>query len=296
MRVSGGATRNSAIGSGQLLIKGGMVKYTGSTTFTTSQSFVFDNRFSNTFEVTTAGTTLTLNNVSLTNLATTASIVENVGGAGNIIITTKAIGDAALGTATAINKTGNGSLTFTSVTNTYTGGTTVTGGSLILSGTGSINSNSGLSVLAGATITNNSSVAYTKSLALTETAAINGTGKYTPGSSSTVTINGDLKDGFTTFSLGSATLTEGGSLVLNLANLVDGTYTLFSGGTINGAFTSLTIDGAALTSTGSGDFASSWATFTGSTTQLVITPEPGCASFAGVGLASAALRRRRRRL
>jgi len=167
---TGGGT--SAVGTGQIQLKGGTFKYSGNTA-TSGQNVVIDSRFVSTLEVTTAGQTLTLSNFKNTNTAN--SVVgegANLGGAGNLTIT-NVIADStnATRTGTAITKFGSGTMTLSGI-NTYTGGTTVTTGTLLVntaqaagnSGTGSGNVN----VTAG---------------------TLGGIGIVRPGTGNTVTVN-----------------------------------------------------------------------------------------------------------
>ncbi len=295
MNTGGGA---SAVGTGQVQIKGGAFKYSGNTA-SSNQNVAIDSRFVSTVEVTTAGQTLTLSNFKNTNTTNPSLLANgaNLGGAGNLTIT-NVIADStqALRTALAVTKFGSGTMTLSAV-NTFTGATTVSAGTLVLSGTGSINTTSGTSVAASATLTNNSSVAYNKSLTLAEGAVINGSGSFAPTS---MTITADLTGGsFTTFALGSALLTKAGNLELTLTGITTGTYILFSGGTPSGAFSTMTIGGVSLASGGSGNFSGLAGSFnyafTNTSNQLIVTvPEPATWSLlAGSLTLVLALRRRR---
>lgn len=292
-----GAGNASAVGTGTVQVKGGTFKYTGNSA-TTSQTIAHDSRFVSTVEVTTSGQTLTVttfNNTNSSNTSLTANGL-NLGGAGNLLISDNITESTqALRTATTVSKFGAGTLTLQqTVANTYTGATTVSEGSLVLASAANINSSASVSVASGATLTNNSSVSVTRPLTLGEGAVLNGSGAFAPSS---LTVTGDLADGFTTFNLGLAALTKAGTLELTLSNPATGIYSLLTGGSPTGAYGSVTIGGTPLSSTGSGNFSGTintlTYTFTNATNQLAVTPEPASLSLlmlGGMGL----LRRSRR--
>lgn len=132
---------NSTLGKGAITIGGnvtnGTLRYTGATA-TASQVLQHDARAAvSTFEVTNAGTTLTLSgNLNTTNIAN--STVGNgwaLGGAGNLKLT-GIISDSAnpTRTGTTVTKIGAGTMVLSGV-NTFTGGTTVNAGTLLVNNT-----------------------------------------------------------------------------------------------------------------------------------------------------------------
>jgi autotransporter-associated beta strand protein len=242
--------------------------------------------------------------VSLTNLSLTSNSSlgtnELFVGTNDTMTFTGNITRGAGTTATTLTKTGTGRLVFSgSTASTYTDATVVSAGTLVLSSAANVNTTSGVTVAAGATFTNNSSASFTKNLILTEGAGaagstINGSGTFAAGN---MTISSDLSDGFTSFALGSATLTKGGRLDLNLTNTTSGNYTLFSGGTINGVFGSFYINGFALTQSGNnfiGNDGSFDYTFTNSSNLLNVVPEPTTWALLAGGLTFVIVLRRRR--
>ena len=112
-----------------------------------------------------------------------------------------------------------------------------------------------------------------------------------------MTITADLSDGFTTFALGATSLTKAGNLELTLSGVTDGAYTLFSGDTLLSEFTTMSIGGVSLTSGGSGDFSGLAGgksyTFTNSTNELVVIPEPATWVLLALCLTTVLVRRRR---
>jgi autotransporter-associated beta strand protein len=197
------------------------------------------------------------------------------------------------GTGT-LTKNGAGTVTL-SGNNTYSGLTMVTAGTLLLSA-GNINSTSGVSVANGATFTNNSTTAFNKGLTLAEGSVVSGSGSFAP---TALTLTADLSDGFTTFALGSTSLTKAGNLELTLSGITNGTYTLFSGSVISGAFSGLTIGGIALTNDGSGNFSglvgANNFNFTNTTNELLISiPEPATWALLAFSLTTVMVLRRHR--
>ena len=242
--------------------------------------------------------------VSLTNLTLTSNSSlgtnELFVGANDSMTFTGNITRGAGTTATTLTKSGAGTLVFSgNNTTSYTDATVVSAGTLLLSGNRSMTGTSGVTVAAGATFTNNSSASFTKNLTLTEGAGaagsvINGSGTFAAGN---MTISSDLSDDFTTFALGSATLTKGGLLALTLSGITNGDYTLFSGGTIGGAFTGLSINGFGLTKSGnnfSGSTGGKDYTFTNTTNLLNVIPEPTTWVLLAISLTVVTILRRRR--
>lgn len=237
-------------------------------------------------------------------------------------------------TATALTKTNTSTWTLSGA-NTYTGATSVNGGTLIVGATGSLASGSAVTVANTATLTNNGAIGGSVTVntggTLNGSGAFNGAvavnGSLNPGNSPGVqTYNSGLTLGaastttmeiagtggvagtdFDMVNVAAGTLGYGGSL--NIVDYLafnvsgqDGTYNLFDG-TATGDFSSVTVDGVALTGsnllgTGTGTWSASSGgvdyAFTESTGVLSVTvvPEPGAALLGGMGLL-ALLRRRR---
>ena len=222
---------------------------------------------------------------------------------GNFTLTISGSGNTTINpvigsTGGGLIKSGTGTLTLTASAHTYTGATTVTSGTLIItSSQTSINSTSGLSVASGAKFTNNNaSIAYSKSLTLAEGALINGVGAFAP---TAMTITADLSNGFTTFALGTTSLTKAGNLELTLSGVSDGTYTIFSGSALSSQFTTMSIGGVSLTSGGSGNFSGLAGgksySFTNSTNELLVAiPEPATWALLAFSLTTVMVLRRRR--
>ncbi len=143
--------------------------------------------------------------------------------------------------ALGLSKSGSGALILEGA-NTYTGPTLVTAGTLVVNGSGSLNSSSSVTVSTGATLTNNST-ALTTALGLDEGATLSGSSSFTP---SALAITGDLTGGaFAAITLDSS-LTKTGALAFTLTNVVDGSYSLFSGTAPGGSFASVSVGGTPL--------------------------------------------------
>jgi len=201
-------------------------------------------------------------------------------------------GDVTVGSGASTNGTVN-----LTAANTYTGATTVSAGTLLLSSTGSIASTSGVSVSKGATFTNNSGTAFSKALTLTEGAILGGSSSFAPTS---MTLIADLTGGvgsFTTFAVGS--FAKAGNLALTLSGMTNGNYTLLSGSSLTGAFSTMEIGGTFLTNDGSGNFSGTVNgtayTFTNSSELLGVTvPEPATWALLAFSLTTVMVLRRRR--
>lgn len=328
--VSGGTVNTNLLivgngSAGTLNISGGEVNMTGAGTFislgnTAAGTLNLDggtlaiNRILRQGGTSDTASTINLNGGTLKALSnqTSTGLFSVLSGSGTMAVNVLAggaiidsngfnvkIGNVLNG-AGGLTKSGTGSLELTQ-DNGFTGAAAVNAGTLLLSGTADINGTSGVTVAAGATFTNSSSVSFTQNLTLTEGAGaagstIGGSGTF---AASNMTILSNLSDDFSTFALGSAALTRGGNLELTLSGITSGDYTLFSGGTIGGAFDTLSINGFALTSGGSGNFSGTTGgydyTFTDSTNLLTVIPEPTSLALLLGSLATAMLLRRRSR-
>ncbi len=182
-----------------------------------------------------------------------------------------------------------------SASQNFAGSAVVSAGTMVLSSAATFTAASNVTVNAGATFSNNSSVALSRDLVLAEGAIVAGTGAFAPTS---LTITGDLSDGFTTFAMGSTSLTKSNTLAMTLTGITNGSFTLFSGSALTGTFSALTVNGTALTNIGSGNFAGSAGgfdyTFTDSSNVLGVVPEPSTMALVGLGLATLLWMRRKR--
>ncbi len=212
-----------------------------------------------------------------------APSITSIGGGG-----TGAGGTANLGLPTNITSTGGGltklgvgTLTLAGA-NTYTGPTAVESGTLRLTAGASITSSSALSVSGGATMDNSASLVLTQNLTLAEGASLRTSAAgaaFAPASS--VTLTGDLSDGFTpvsfTAAAGSGLLRDGSTLRLELANLTNGTYTIATGSGASGTFAGVVLNGTAMTSSTTGYTLFSGGTqvqFIPAIQQLIISDDP----------------------
>ena len=285
-----GAGTSSAVGTGQIQLKGGTFKYAGSTA-TTSQNVVHDSRFVSTFEVTTAGQTLTLGTFNNTNAANTSLTPNgvNLGGSGNLILAAVKDSTNATRTATTLTKLGGGTVTLTGAS-TYTGATTVSEGTLALGASGSINTSSAITVAAGATFDTSAKSSY----------AFNTANATTFGVSST-----------TAGHVNAASLTfTGASLVFDFGSTesLQASYDILSMSGSSGSFASVTATGTSFSGTFVNDGSGNWTldgvggynlTFSESlgtlTAVFTAIPEPSSYAviFGVVALTGASLRRRR---
>lgn len=143
-------------------------------------------------------------------------------------------------------KIGAGSINLSGSSN-YTGLTRVSGGSLIIGSGGAINSTSGIRVDGGATFTNNSATAITKALTIGEGATINGTGAVTAAG---MTFNASIAGGLFTAAILGDQVDKGGQLTFSLTDVQVGTFTVFSGSSIGGSFSSVFVGSTQLTQNG----------------------------------------------
>jgi autotransporter-associated beta strand protein len=287
MRV--GAGTSSAVGTGQITLKGGAFQYSGSTA-TVSQNVVLDSRFVSTFEVTTAGQTLTLSSFKNSNTSNTGSTANgaNLGGTGNLTVT-NVIADStqALKTAFTITKFGTGTLTLNAV-NTYTGATTINAGTLALGSSGSISNSSAITVAAGATFDTSAKSTYAFNTANATTVGIGATSA------------GLINSAAVTFSSASLVLDFGSTSTL-LAS-----YTILTKTGFTGDFASVTATGTSISGSfvnagsgnwtlNSGGYNLTFSESLGTITAVSSVPEPSsyAAIFGSLALGGATLRRRR---
>ena len=138
-------------------LAGGTINITGGT-HTANQDFYVANGSSGTFNMVTAGQTLTLGGNGNSNIAIGGPLT--FGGAGNIIVTEQIDNNTGAG---SIIKADAGTLTL-SAANTYSGATTVNLGTLNITNT--LRSSSGITVKAGATLNIGTTNVFTTSHAV----------------------------------------------------------------------------------------------------------------------------------
>lgn len=196
-------------------------------------------------------------------------------------------------TGGGFEKLGPGQLTLTGSSN-FTGETKVTAGTLVLGTGGSIASSSGVNVAAGATFTNGTGASFSKAFTVTEGALLSGA-----ITSTTFTYNATLSDSVTAVNLGS-NFTKDGTLNFLLSEITAGDYTLFTGTSIFGSFTTVQVGGVPLVPA-LGVFSKTIGAFSYTYTdslnllQISAIPEPArvAALTALCALAATALLRRR---
>ncbi|WP_395746032.1 autotransporter-associated beta strand repeat-containing protein [Prosthecobacter sp.] len=234
-----GAATNAA---SNLVLNGGTLQYTGSGSST-------DRLFS----VGTSGGTLDASGTGAVNFTNTGAMGFNSQtGTRTLTLTGTNTGTntlaAAIGDnsgATSVTKTGAGTWALTG-TNTYTGATTISAGVLQVGnggasgtlGTGSVTDNAGLTFNRSDSITVSNAISGTGTLtqAGTGTTILTGSNSY----SGTTTISGgtlQIGNGGTTGSLGSGSITNNGTLIINRSNAItisgvmSGTGALIQNGT-----------------------------------------------------------------
>jgi autotransporter-associated beta strand protein len=288
----GGTTLNAgtllvntgALGGGTLTINAGTIASNSTTlgrTITNAVQFNGDlttGISTNTGLITLSGTTtLSTGNHTITASFANATLSGQVTGVGGL------------------TKDGAGTLTLSNAANDYTGATAVTGGTLFLSGS---LASTAIAVGNGATFNFNKSGTngLTKNFTLTEGASLIGSGTNSFASSGTTTVAADLSDGFTAITLG--TFAKSGILSFDLTNIQAGTYSLFTGTTPTGSFTSVVGTGFNVVSNFAGTVGAFDYSFANSGNILTITasavPEPATyAALVGLGILGFAVYRRR---
>jgi uncharacterized protein with FMN-binding domain len=161
---------------------------------------------------------------------------------------------------------------------------------LVIGVAGAINSSSSVSVASGATLSNNNTLtALSSALILNPGASLSGSGAFAPVA---MTLVADLTGGngsFSSINAGTTSLTKSGGMEFTLSNMTDGSYVVFSGSSLSGSFSSVTVGGVALSDLGSGNFGGTVGgfdyAFTNSTNTLGITtvPEPTTWMLVGLG-------------
>lgn len=188
----------------------------------------------------------------------TAPTITSIEGGGSGAGATVSIGLPVNITTTGggLVKRGSGTLTLSGAS-TYPGSTSVESGTLVLAQGGSISSSASLSVSGGASMDNATNGILAQNITLAEGSSLRSSAAgaaFVPAVS--VTITGDLADGFTPISFnaaaGSGLLKNGASLRLEVTNLTVGNHALSSGTGISGTFGSAFLNGVAMTPTASG--------------------------------------------
>jgi len=307
--LSGTAGVGTPFGLGSLTLRSGTLRSTSASGRSINTSVILDG--SATLGSGDAGFTGSITvNSSGGSLATTV--------ASNSILTIVEGGSTTWNQATSgtgsITKAGSGILRFTGAGGSlnHTGNTVAQSGTLIMNA--NLASASAVSVLSGATLFGTGTIAgaatSVSGAVVSPGAVAGGAGVLTLGSSLglggqtllelTGTTRGIQYDAFDV----AGGLTYGGSLQLQFSGtLPDGTYNLFSGfGSQVGTFSSIVAaggySGALSESSGvwTGTFGSQTLTFSNSTGELVIVPEPASVLAAGLAVVSVVAWRRPRRI
>jgi len=236
------------------------------------------------------------------NLNMGAGAVNLTGGTRTITTNTGTLTIATTISNGGLSKAGAGTLAL-SGSNSYVSATTVSAGTLLISAGGSINSSASISVSGSGTLQNSNGSAVTPALTLTEGAAVVTSAASSSFAPTSLTLSGNLSDGWTAVSL-TATLGTGlaksGDLTLSLTGITAGSYNLTSGSGFSGSFASANVNGNALTISGSDFIGTNIGGFdysyTNSNNVLLVTavPEPQTWALLAVGLTSAVVLRRRR--
>jgi autotransporter-associated beta strand protein len=191
--------------------------------------------------------------------------------------------------------------------NDYTGQTNVNSGILRIDAGGSLANTSLITVSSNATMENANGASVGRPLSLSEGSTLKTLATSSAFAPTTLTITGDLSDGFTAIALtntaGSGLLKSGGTLVLTLSNMAVGNYNLSSGTGFSGVFGSASINSFSLSTS---DFGATFTgggggfgyTFTNATNVLsvAVVPEPATVTMllGGIGMLVLVQRRRRR--
>lgn len=226
----------------------------------------------------------------------------------------------AISGAGGLTKTGNSNVLTLTGSNSYAGTTTVALGTLLVNGdqtaaTGAVTVNSGATLggsgtIGGATTIANGGTLTPGGTAGSSFAVLAFTGGLTLGGDSTNTVmqiagstRGTNYDGITI--MGGQNLVYDGILTLNITSVIaDGTYDLFSvaSGFTSGGFDSLAFTGGIYSGTFSEITSGVWQatsgaqtfTFTESSGDLLVVPEPSTYVLLALGLISVVVLRRRK--
>jgi fibronectin-binding autotransporter adhesin len=318
-------TGTTAIQGGTLLFTRPASLYGGTTASWTATSINVQSgatlglRVGGTGEFTTGNVTTLLTNLASSTSASTgmnagsgfAFDTTNASGGSFTIADVIADSTGANGGARSVTKLGSGRLVLTG-SNTYTGSTLVSAGTLALNGNLSTGT---VSVAAAAWLQGTGTIA----------GPVNVLGTLSPGSSPGVITLGSVTLGGASTTLieidgvvrgtdydgvnitgTSSSLTYGGLLSLNFGALATTgvTYDIFNfAGGFLGGYTTVTSTGAYVgtwTNLGSGTFqfvsGAQTLTFSESTGDIIVVPEPATIALAGLGLAGVAAAVRRRRM
>lgn len=229
----------------------GVMEYSG-VTATSNRTVNRDARFTGSgIDITTSGQTLTLS-ANLGSGSQTNALTNGwaFGGAGNLTLNGMISNATGVGSSgTTITKSGGGTLTLGTASNSYTGATDVMGGSLIVNG--NISTSLLTTVKTGATLRGtgttgnlvvNSNASFAPGDGGIESVNVIGNLMLDGGSFSVFEINttGDIGD----LAISSALLTFGGTLgVTNIGGslMAGDTFNLFDWGTTTGTFSSVSL-------------------------------------------------------